>query len=307
MNSHRAYVGLGANLGDPASNVLRAFDELCALGDVRARSSLYRTRPWGNADQPDFVNAVALLATSLTPPELLAGVKGIEARMGRIAGERWGPRTIDLDVLTYDEVEMDLPGLRLPHRHLYERAFVLVPLAEIDDRYEAARAALPPQELDGVALIERSPAEGVRGAGARAAEAYGMSSDGARVAQRVAKLARFLAESGAVRVRIERGEDEVEVARSTNASLAPDVAQAAEGAAHRIDTIKAELVGVFRLSRPIVAEGELLEKDRELAYIEALGIRNPVHSLGAGRVVAIASSDGAAVEYGQPLFLLDRG
>lgn len=134
-----------------------------------------------------------------------------------------------------------------------------------------------------------------------------MPSDGERVAERVAKLARFLAESGVLRVRIERGDDEIEVVRAVKATSRPTVAQAAEGTTRRVDTIKAEVVGVFRLSRPTVMEGEFLEKDRELAYIEALGIRNPVHSLGGGRVVAIASSDGAAVEYGQSLFLLDRG
>lgn len=135
-----------------------------------------------------------------------------------------------------------------------------------------------------------------------------MAYDGARMPERVAKVARFLAESGAVRVRIERDDDDIEVARAIRTNFQPSSAvQAAEGAARRVDTIKAELVGVFRLSRPAVVEGELLEKDRELAYIEALGIRNPVHSLGSGRVVSIASSDGAAVEYGQPLFLLDRG
>lgn len=298
MSVHRAHVGLGANLGDPAGAVLRAFDELGALGDVRARSALYRTRPWGNPNQPDFVNAVALLETQLAPAELLAGVKAIEARMGRVAGERWGPRLIDLDVLTYDDLEIDVPGLCVPHRHLRERAFVLVPLAEIDARYETPAAALPAEERAGVTPL---------GADARAAEAYRMSSDGARVGERIAKLARFLAESGAVRVRIERGDDEIEVGRGVTASVQTNASRGSAGTARRVDTIKAELVGVFRLSRPIVAEGDVLENDRELAYIEALGIRNPVHSLGAGRVVTIATGDGAAVEYGQPLFLLDRG
>jgi biotin carboxyl carrier protein len=81
----------------------------------------------------------------------------------------------------------------------------------------------------------------------------------------------------------------------------------AELPAARLDAISAELVGIFHLSRPAPVEGEILDDDRELAYIEALGIRNPVHSLGAGRIAQIAATDGAAVEYGQPLFLLDRG
>lgn len=159
MSLHRSYVGLGANLADAAATVLRAFDALATVGDVRARSSLYRTRPWGNPNQPDFVNAVALLETPLPPAELLAAVKALETRLGRVPGERWGPRLIDLDVLTYDDLEIDLPGLRVPHRHLRERAFVLVPLAELDARYESLRAALPAQEVAGVARIDPPTAE----------------------------------------------------------------------------------------------------------------------------------------------------
>jgi biotin carboxyl carrier protein len=133
-----------------------------------------------------------------------------------------------------------------------------------------------------------------------------------RAADRIRRLAEFLATSDAVRVRIERPDEEIEVARRVR-SAAPVPAPLAAGSVSarpapvQLDTIKADLVGIFRLSRPAPAEGERLEEDRELAYIEALGIRNPVHSLGAGRIVAIASDDGEPVEYGQPLFLLDRG
>lgn len=132
-----------------------------------------------------------------------------------------------------------------------------------------------------------------------------------RAAERIRRLAEFLATSDAVRVRIERHDEEVEVARrvrSTASVPAPLAAGSVSAPAPvQLDTIKADLVGIFRLSRPAPAEGERLMEDRELAYIEALGIRNPVHSLGAGRIVAIASDDGEPVEYGQPLFLLDRG
>jgi 2-amino-4-hydroxy-6-hydroxymethyldihydropteridine diphosphokinase len=150
VRAHRAYVGLGANLGDARANVLLALDALGALGTVRRRSSLYQTRPWGNVDQPDFVNAVALLETALGPKALLGALRAIERKLGRVPGERWGPRAIDLDILTYDDLEIGEANLHVPHPGLRERAFVLVPLAEIDRRFEALRAALPAAELAGV-------------------------------------------------------------------------------------------------------------------------------------------------------------
>lgn len=130
--------------------------------------------------------------------------------------------------------------------------------------------------------------------------------------QRVRRLAEFLAGSDVTRVCIERDDELVEVARRVRladaaaATGTPD-GVSAEPAAHRFDTIKADLVGIFRLSRPVPLEGEVLDGDRELGYVEALGIRNPVHSLGGGRIAAMPTADGSAVEYGQPLFLIDRG
>jgi biotin carboxyl carrier protein len=131
------------------------------------------------------------------------------------------------------------------------------------------------------------------------------------IAERVRQLAEFLDRSDAVLVRIERPDDTIEVARygvSAPASVAPASLDgtAAHEAPLRVESIKADLVGIFRLSRPLPFEGEHLDDDRELAYIEALGMRNPVRSLGPGRIVTIAASDGAPVEYGQALFLLDR-
>lgn len=154
MSAHHVYVGLGANVGDAVSTVNRALLALDGLGLVRRRSSLYRTRPWGKTDQPAFVNAVALLETKLEPRVLLAAFKTIETRLGRVAGERWGPRVIDLDILTYDDREIAEAGLRVPHPRLCERAFVLVPLAEIDPRYESFRRTLAADELVGVERIE---------------------------------------------------------------------------------------------------------------------------------------------------------
>jgi biotin carboxyl carrier protein len=132
----------------------------------------------------------------------------------------------------------------------------------------------------------------------------------ASVAERVRRLAEFLNQTDAVRVAIRRGDAEIEVARNplpASGSASRAGLGLADPSPLRLDTIKADLVGIFRLSRPAPLEGEFLEVDRELAYIEALGIRNPVHSLGGGRIVAIASGVGTAVEYGQPLFVLDRG
>ena len=153
MSAHRAYVAVGANLGDPAANVGRALDLLGELGTVAARSSLYRTKPWGKEDQPWFVNAVALLETALEPPALLERLRALERRLGRVPGERWGPRIIDLDLLAYDDMESGDETLRLPHPHLSERAFVLVPLAEIDERYAALRDRLEARELAGVVRL----------------------------------------------------------------------------------------------------------------------------------------------------------
>ena len=128
-----AYVALGANLGDPKATVLAAFAALANLPESRVArcSSLYRTAPVGILDQPDFVNAVAVLETSLTADALLDALLDIEARFGRIRRERNGPRTLDLDLLLYDDIELDLPHLTLPHPRLHLRAFVLLPLAEV--------------------------------------------------------------------------------------------------------------------------------------------------------------------------------
>ncbi len=126
-------LGLGSNLGDPPAMIDRALRSLAAGGHVRVDrvSSLYRTKPWGPVAQPDFANACALAATDLAPSALLAEIKAIEAVLGREGGERWGPRAIDIDILFYGEATCDLPDLVIPHASLFERGFVLVPLAEI--------------------------------------------------------------------------------------------------------------------------------------------------------------------------------
>jgi 2-amino-4-hydroxy-6-hydroxymethyldihydropteridine diphosphokinase len=123
-----AYVGLGANLGDREGTVRRAAE---LLGAVRL-STLIETEPWGYADQPRFVNAVAELETDEPPRALLERLLRVERELGRTrGGPRYGPRTIDLDLLLYGDAELDEPGLVVPHPRLHERAFVLEPLAEL--------------------------------------------------------------------------------------------------------------------------------------------------------------------------------
>lgn len=129
-----AYVALGSNLDDPIEQVIVAFEALSALPGTRvtARSTLYGSRPMGPADQPDYVNAVAGLDTTLDPHGLLDQLQAIEDRAGRDrSGPRWGPRTLDLDLLLYGDTRCEDERMTLPHPGITERAFVLVPLAEI--------------------------------------------------------------------------------------------------------------------------------------------------------------------------------
>ena len=131
---HRAYVALGSNLAQPEAQVNQAFDALARLPDSHlvARSSLYRSAPVGYADQPDFINAVARIETRLAPHDLLQSLLGIELEFGRMREFRNAPRTLDLDLLLYEDLQFHEPGLTLPHPRMHERAFVLLPLLEID-------------------------------------------------------------------------------------------------------------------------------------------------------------------------------
>ena len=129
----RAYLGLGGNLGDPAASMgaaLRMLDA-DAMTEVVSVSSLYRTPPWGKTDQDWFFNACALVETLLSPEDLLDACLGIEREMKRERLERWGPRTIDIDVLTFERVEQRGERLELPHPRMTGRGFVLMPLADI--------------------------------------------------------------------------------------------------------------------------------------------------------------------------------
>lgn len=129
-----AYVGVGSNLDAPARQVETAFEELAALPGTRLvrRSCLYRSAPLGGAEQPEYVNAVAALLTQLDAPALLDALHGLERARGRERGAaRWAPRVLDLDLLVYSGLSIDMPGLVVPHPGIAERNFVLLPLREL--------------------------------------------------------------------------------------------------------------------------------------------------------------------------------
>jgi 2-amino-4-hydroxy-6-hydroxymethyldihydropteridine diphosphokinase len=129
----RAYVALGSNLGNPVQTIEDAMDAMAALRGslLKAMSSLYRTAPVGLKHQPDFINAAVTLDTRLSPRELLAELFALEARFGRERSVKNAPRTLDLDLLLHGDTVQDDPELTLPHPRMHERAFVLMPLAEI--------------------------------------------------------------------------------------------------------------------------------------------------------------------------------
>lgn len=149
MRSH-AYIGLGSNLDDPRGHVEGALRELGGLPLTRlaAVSSCYASHPVGPQDQPDFINAVARVETRLSPLSLLDQLQALEQRHARVRQRHWGPRTLDLDLLLYDDQSMHHPRLRLPHPELGKRAFVVVPLHEL----------APSLELPGLGPVAALPA-----------------------------------------------------------------------------------------------------------------------------------------------------
>jgi 2-amino-4-hydroxy-6-hydroxymethyldihydropteridine diphosphokinase len=152
VDEHLAYIGIGSNLDNPESQVRAALDALAHLprSTFQRASRLFRTAPWGKPDQPAFVNAAAAVSTQLSPRELLDALLAIERARGRERdGTRWGPRLIDLDILLYGDARIDETGLHVPHPHLAERAFALLPLADLDPDLE-----VPGQGRVG-ALLER--------------------------------------------------------------------------------------------------------------------------------------------------------
>ena len=128
-----AVLGLGGNLGDPRTQIAAAIRSLAQYPaiQVRAVSALYETPPWGKTDQPSFLNAAMLVMTELSAQALLDTILRVEQQLGRQREERWGPRTVDIDILLFGEESIDEPGLHVPHPRLHERAFALAPLADV--------------------------------------------------------------------------------------------------------------------------------------------------------------------------------
>ncbi len=134
MNQHIAFIGLGSNLNNPQQqlrNAVRSLHAVDGIGKLEA-SSLYRSRAIGPGVQPDYLNAVVKIETTLEPAPLLEQLQAIETRQHRVRAEHWGPRTIDLDLLFFDEVQLNTPRLTLPHPRIGERNFVLVPLLDLN-------------------------------------------------------------------------------------------------------------------------------------------------------------------------------
>jgi 2-amino-4-hydroxy-6-hydroxymethyldihydropteridine diphosphokinase len=129
---HTVHLALGTNLGNRYANLMAAIAALPPAVQVLAQSPVYETPPWGLTGQPAFLNMVLKGETQLEPPALLVHLKNLETRLGRQPAVRWGPRLIDLDILFYAGLILDGPGLTIPHPHLHERAFVLVPLADLE-------------------------------------------------------------------------------------------------------------------------------------------------------------------------------
>jgi len=146
-----AYVGLGSNLDNPAEQIRSAFRYLEQIAETElvSQSSLYRSAPLGSIEQPDFVNAVAKLSTLLDAQALLAQLQQIERSQGRVYGDRWGPRILDLDLLLYGDHQISSPALTVPHPGIQHRNFVLLPLREIE----------PDLVIPGVARISDIPVD----------------------------------------------------------------------------------------------------------------------------------------------------
>ena len=157
-----AIIALGGNVGDVRTTFRKAIATICGMtqGTLEARSSDYATPPWGDDQQADFINACVEIETSLDPHALLFTLHKIEAKFGRDRAHerRWGPRTLDLDLIAYDDVRIDQQELTLPHPRLFERAFVLVPLTEIaPDRIIAGRRVRDALAVLATAGITRLP------------------------------------------------------------------------------------------------------------------------------------------------------
>jgi 2-amino-4-hydroxy-6-hydroxymethyldihydropteridine diphosphokinase len=152
------YLALGANLGDRERNLYDALAKIRSFVDIQRVSSIYETEPWGVREQPWFLNLVCAGTTALSPVDVLRRAKKIEYEMGRLEGLRFGPRPIDIDILIYDRLIELSPALTIPHPRLHERAFVLIPLAEIAPDLVHPRLRIPIRAL----LARLAPADQVK-------------------------------------------------------------------------------------------------------------------------------------------------
>lgn len=161
MSLNKVYISLGSNIGDRRQRIDKALAEIGALEGTKVIkvSSIYETAPWGYTDQQNFYNAVALVETSLSPEELLSELLEIEKQGGRVRTFRYAPRTIDIDILLVEGFESDTQFLTVPHPRMLQRAFVLVPLAEIADIDFAEKFGFEPsalivkEDLDGITKL----------------------------------------------------------------------------------------------------------------------------------------------------------
>jgi 2-amino-4-hydroxy-6-hydroxymethyldihydropteridine diphosphokinase len=144
---HRVFIALGSNLGDRRANLRNAVASLPPEVHCLAESPVYQTPPWGFTDQPEFLNQVIEAETDLSPAELMIHLKKLETQLGRIPTFRYGPRLVDLDILFYDDCLIDQPNLTIPHPRLQERAFVLVPLADLTPHLQHPAIGLTVTEL----------------------------------------------------------------------------------------------------------------------------------------------------------------
>lgn len=130
--NHRVFLGLGTNIGDREKNLQKARQAIANEMTILKSSSIYETKAWGYTDQADFLNQVVEADTSLTPIQLLDFAKRTESELGRVVSFRWGPRKIDVDILLYDSITLETQRLTIPHPSLHQRAFVLVPMVELE-------------------------------------------------------------------------------------------------------------------------------------------------------------------------------
>lgn len=158
MKHHSVYLGLGTNLGDRLEKLQEAIYHLQQIEGIQINSlsSVYETDPVGVVNQPEFYNMVVKISTTLAPLELLDKTLAIEKKMHRVRTIRWGPRTIDIDILLYDEQEWDHPNLQIPHPRMWERAFVLIPLLDVIDSKTKEKWSIPKR------VASLSDADGVR-------------------------------------------------------------------------------------------------------------------------------------------------